>query len=316
MSAPACRIVCLGEAMVELMQSHGRWEVRYGGDTLNVAIHLTRLGHDVAYLTALGGDPFAGPMRSAWGREGMDVSLVLTMPERSTGLYGIATDEQGERHFSYWRSDSAARALFQAPGIEKALDTARKADLLFFSLISLAILPEEGREKVLALAGEVRAGGSQVAFDGNYRPRLWESPEAARQWHDRAVALADFGLPSLEDEQRLGIASDAEAVRAHWLASGCDEVVVKLGAKGALLPDGATVGPPSELLALDTSGAGDAFDAGYLSARLRGAKPEQAALDGQQLAGWTVMRQGAIPPRDHAAPYAAITGRYTGMGVR
>lgn len=311
MSAAACRIVCLGEAMVELAPHQGRWDVHYGGDTLNTALHLTRLGHDVGYLTALGGDPFAGSMRSAWGREGMDVSLVLAVPERSTGLYAISTDEHGERHFSYWRGESAARALFAAPGIEDALERAGEAELLFFSLVSLAILPEEGRERVLALAREVRARGGRIAFDGNYRPRLWESAGTAARWRDSAASTADFGFPSFDDERGLGKIGAAGEVREHWLRCGCGEVVVKLGGQGVMLPDGTRQQPSTELMPLDTSGAGDAFDAGYLSARLRGAEPKAAARDGQRLAGWTVMRQGAIPPRDHAAPYAEIVAEYS-----
>jgi 2-dehydro-3-deoxygluconokinase len=304
------RIVCLGEAMVELAPYQGRWNVHYGGDTLNTALHLTRLGHDVAYLTALGGDPFAGTMRSAWGREGMDVSLVLTVPERCTGLYAISTDERGERHFSYWRGESAARDLFTAPGLEKALELACEAGLLFFSLISLAILTEESREQVLALAAQVRARGGEVAFDGNYRPRLWDTAETARRWRDRAASMANFGFPSFDDETRLGLTGGASAVREHWLCRGCGEVLVKLGDSGVMLPDGTVLPPPAELRPLDTSGAGDAFDAGYLAARLRGASAEQAAHDGQRLAGWTVMRQGAIPPRDHAAPYPEMVVDY------
>jgi 2-dehydro-3-deoxygluconokinase len=303
----SARIVCLGEAMVELSPRQGRWDVHYGGDTLNVALHLTRLGYDVAYLTALGGDPFAGAMRGAWGREGMDVSLVLADPERTTGLYSIETDERGERRFSYWRGESAARRMFLAPGIDNALATAGRADLLFFSLISLAILHDEGREMVLNLARQVRVGGGKVAFDSNYRPRLWERPETARIWRDRAAAVATFGLPSLDDEKRLGEGTEtAEMVRDHWLTWGCKEVVVKLGSGGIMLPGGTVAQPDAQLHALDTSGAGDAFDAGYLAARLRGCPPEQAAAHGQRLAGWTVMRQGAIPERDHAAPYAAM----------
>src|SRR5690606_9699798 len=138
--------------MVELTPRQGRWDVHYGGDTLNVALHMTRLGFDVAYLTALGGDPFAGSMRQAWGREGLDVSLVLTVPDRTTGLYCIDTDEKGERQFSYWRGESAARRMFHAAGIDDAVAAAGSANLLFFSLISLAILPDEGRELVLNLA--------------------------------------------------------------------------------------------------------------------------------------------------------------------
>jgi len=298
--------------MVELTPRQGRWDVHYGGDTLNVALHLTRLGLDVAYLTALGGDPFARHMRQAWGREGMDVSLVLTDPDRTTGLYCIDTDERGERTFSYWRGESAARQLFLASGIDAALDAAREADLLFFSLISLAILPDEGREMVLGLARRVRARGGRVAFDSNYRARLWERPETARIWRDRAVAVADFGLPSLEDELRLDASERCETVRDHWITWGCREVVVKLGADGIMLPDGIVAEPEAQLHALDTSGAGDAFDAGYLAGRLRGLAPDRAASHGQRLAGWTVMRHGAIPERDHAAPYATMAAEAGG----
>src|SRR5690606_38994666 len=135
-------------------------------------------------------------------------------------------------------------------------------------------------------------------------PRLWESPDMARVWRDRAIAAASFGLPSLDDERRLGNGTEtAEMVRDHWLTWGCEEVVVKLGGDGIMLPDGTPIRPETQLHALDTSGAGDAFDAGYLASRLRGCAPAQAAEHGQRLAGWTVMRHGAIPERDHAAPY-------------
>ena len=274
--------------------------------------HLTRLGHDVAYLTALGSDPFARLMRHAWAREGMDVSLVLTDPERTTGLYSIATDEKGERTFSYWRGDSAARRLFSADDIDHALAVAGEADLLFFSLISLAILPEDGREALLGLARDLRGHGGKVAFDSNYRPRLWENAETARVWRDRAVAVASFGLPSLDDEKRLDDTEGPETVRDHWITWGCEEVVVKLGADGIMLPDGTVAEPAAQLHALDTSGAGDAFDAGYLAGRLRGLPPAQAAAHGQRLAGWTVMRHGAIPERDHAAPYEAMVAEARG----
>ena len=152
-----------------------------------------------------------------------------------------------------------------------------------------------------------RPSGGKVAFDSNYRPRLWDRPETARIWRDRAVSVATFGLPSRDDERRLGEGAEtAEMVRDHWLTWGCKEVVVKLGEAGIMLPDGTVTRPEVQLHALDTSGAGDAFDAGYLAARLRGLPPQQAAAQGQRLAGWTVMRQGAIPERDHSAPYPAM----------
>jgi 2-dehydro-3-deoxygluconokinase len=290
--------VLIGEGMLELSQDGDAWRLGYGGDTLNTAIHLARTGIPTAYLTALGADPFSQRMKRDWGGEGLDTAMVLSDPGRSAGLYAIATDPQGERSFAYWRSDSAARHLFDCDGIGAALDQAVTADLLAFSLISLAILPPEGRERLLLLARKVRARGAIVAFDGNYRPRLWAAPEKARAARDAAIACATIGLPTLEDEAALSGSADAAAVAAHWQGLGCAETVVKLGAQGCLLPDGTILAPNETLAPVDTSGAGDAFNGGYLAARLRDASPLAAAREGHALAGWTIMRRGAIPPRD------------------
>jgi 2-dehydro-3-deoxygluconokinase len=292
------RIVCIGEGMLELSRKGADWQLGYGGDTLNTAIHLARAGHDVAYLTALGADPFSQDMKAKWAAEGLDTSLVLPHPTRQAGLYAISTDDAGERNFTYWRDTSAAREMFALEGIEAASAEAERADLLYFSLITLAILPPEGRERLLELARRARANGGRVAFDSNYRPRLWTSREEAHAARDAAIALADIGLPTLEDEVALTGASDRCNWTADWCRIGCQETVVKLGAEGALLPDGRIVAPESILSPIDTSGAGDAFNAGYLSARLNGASIEDAARAGHTLAGWTIMRPGAIPPRD------------------
>ena len=106
------RIVCIGEAMLQLSRAGDAWKLGYGGDTLNTAIHVARSGHDVAYLTAIGSDPLSADLKALWAAEGLDTSLVLTHPTRSTGLYAINTDASGERSFSYWRDTSAAREMF------------------------------------------------------------------------------------------------------------------------------------------------------------------------------------------------------------
>lgn len=292
------RAVLVGEAMLELSQDGSGWRLGYGGDTLNTAIHLARSGIDAAYLTALGTDPFSNDLKGRWAAEGLDTSLVLSDPARNPGLYAITCDEAGERSFTYWRGESAARQMFACAGIEAAMASAEYADLLAFSLISLAILPPEGREALLALARKVRQHGGLVAFDGNYRPRLWPNPATARAARDAAIAAANIGLPTLEDETMLSGETSAEAVAAHWQSLGCGETVVKLGPAGCRLPDGRIIAPRRKLAPVDTSGAGDAFNAGYLDSRLRGQLPEQAAPAGHVLAGWTIMRRGAIPARD------------------
>ncbi|MEY2927495.1 MAG: hypothetical protein RL367_1972 [Pseudomonadota bacterium] len=296
------RIVCIGEAMIELSRRDGGgWTMGYGGDTMNTAIHLARAGHDVAYLTAMGCDPFSDTLVDLdWCREGLDTSLVLRDPHHGSGLYAISTDDTGERSFTYWRSDSAARGMFSLPGIEAALANAQQADLIVYSLITLAILPPEARVRLFALCQQVRARGGQVAFDGNYRPRLWSSAEQARAARDAAIACADIGLPTLEDEVALAEAeaNSADTVAAHWASLGCAETIVKHGSDGCRLPDGTILPPPQVLTPLDTSGAGDAFNGGYLAARMKDERVEDAAMAGHRLAGWCVMRSGAIPARD------------------
>lgn len=289
------RIVAIGEAMLELSRNGEDWRLGYGGDTLNTAIHLARAGHDVAYLTAIGSDQLSAGLRAEWAAEGLDTSLTLDHPTRSTGLYAISTDDKGERSFSYWRDTSAAREMFALPGIAAALVAAEQADLIVYSLITLAILPPEAREQLFALCHRVRARGGKVAFDGNYRPRLWASAKEAREARDAAIACADIGLPTLEDEAMLSDKTTADAVAEHWRGLGCAETIVKLGANGALLSDGTILPPPKVLQPVDTSGAGDAFNGGYLAARMDGVGVEEAVMAGHRLAGWCVMRAGAIP---------------------
>jgi 2-dehydro-3-deoxygluconokinase len=292
------RIVCVGEGMLELRQEDGKWRLGTGGDVLNTAIHLARLGHEVAFLSALGGDPFSDDLRARWQAEGLDTSLTLTHPGRHCGLYAISTDGHGERSFTYWREASAAREMFALPGSETAAVEAERADMLYFSLITLAILPPEGRERLLGVTQRVRENGGLVAFDSNYRARLWASSAEAIAARDQAIAGTDIGLPTLSDEIELCTSDPA----AHWRALGCGEVIVKLGAEGCSIGE-VIHPPPGRLRVIDSSGAGDAFNAGYLAARLTHSKPADAALEGQRLAAWTLTRRGAIPPRDEAAPY-------------
>lgn len=300
------RICVIGEGMLELSAANGAWRLGHGGDTLNTAIHLARCGRTVQYFTALGSDQFSEDLKAAWAKEGIDLRLILTDAERLPGLYAITTDAHGERSFSYWRSKSAAGRMFALPSSPDAVDAAAKADVIAFSLISLAILPVAARDELIELCKLARTNGARIVFDGNYRPRLWRDANEARQWRDKAVAVCDIGLPTLADEALLRDqpSLSAEDVARMWGADAGREIVVKLGAEGCLLPNGARSPAPPVSGVVDTSGAGDAFNAGYLHARLSGGAPEQAAQDAHRLAGWVIRRSGAIPARDADAPYS------------
>lgn len=180
------------------------------------------------------------------------------------------------------------RDLFSLPGINAALAEAEKADLVVYSLITLAILPEAARTRLLAL-------NARVAFDSNYRPRLWPDATTAATVRDAAIARASIGLPTLEDEIQMSGETTADAVGLNWQSRGCIETVVKMGVMGCRLPVGDIIAPTKRLSPIDTSGAGDAFNAGYLHARMFGATPTEAAKEGNYLAGQVLNHPGAIP---------------------
>jgi 2-dehydro-3-deoxygluconokinase len=295
---PIVRVVSFGECMIELARkADGSAQMGYGGDTLNTAIYLARLGVDTAYMTALGDDVWSHDMKAAWAREGVTTSLVLTHPTRAPGLYGIATDAQGERTFTYWRDQSAVRAFFDCPGADDALAKASSATVLYLSGISLAVLSATLRRRLIVLARAIHSNGGQVVFDPNYRPRLWASvAEFQTAVIDIAPTLTAV-LPSFDDEASVWGDVDATATMARWQGLCGAEVVVKDGAKGALTVAGLVPAQPVTDV-IDTTGAGDSFNAGYLARRMAGDGPIDAAEFGARLAGDVVRHRGAIIPRE------------------
>lgn len=300
------RIASIGECMIELSDSAaagGRMRRTFGGDTLNTAVYLARClegnAAEVHYVTALGDDPFSDEMLAGWRAEGLRTGLVLRLPGRLPGLYIIRTDAAGERSFHYWRNAAAAREMLGDGRLEALAAGLGGFDLIYLSGITLAILEGESRDRLLALLARLRDGGSRIAFDTNYRPRLWPNRDAAREAVAGVFPLIDVALPTFDDEAALFGDPDPEATAARLHGLGVDEVVVKCGADPCLLSlegqhtrvSGETVARP-----VDTTAAGDSFNAAYLAARLTGDSAEEAARAGHRLAARVIATQGAIIP--------------------
>jgi 2-dehydro-3-deoxygluconokinase len=295
----ALRVVAAGECMLELSRQDDLWRLGAAGDSFNTALYLRRLGAEVRYLTALGTDPFSEEMLQSWVQEGLDVSLVLRDPARLPGLYAIRTDDCGERSFHYWRQQAAARHLFRLSGIDAALHTAASCDLLYLTGITLSLFDAMERRRWVDLAAEVGSRGGIVAFDPNYRPQGWSSASEARDAVQAMAPYVGILLTTDTDENMLfGTCSHEEAF-ARWRDAGVAEVVVKRGSKGATAQAGtetADVAVPEAVRVVDSTGAGDSFNAAYLAARLRGGSVRQAVQAGNILAGAVVQVSGAILP--------------------
>lgn len=284
--------------MIELSQAgDGLWRMGYAGDTLNTAWYLrAKLGADwqVSYVTRIGQDRFSSEMLDFLTLAGIDTSTIQRESDRNIGLYAISLSE-GERSFTYWRGQSAARGLADDPAqLNAALDG---AELCYFSGITVAILPPEGRETLFAALRAAKARGCTVAFDPNIRERLWSDHDTLRAVISQAGALADIILPSYDDEAAWFGDTAPQATADRYAALGATEIVVKNGGGQLCLrgPDGAQAQPHfASVTPTDTTGAGDSFNGGYLAARLQGADMETAAKAGHDLAARVVCHPGAL----------------------
>ncbi|MBN9233817.1 MULTISPECIES: sugar kinase [Phyllobacteriaceae] len=293
-------VASIGECMLELSgQSGPDWRLGFAGDTFNTLWALAALAKDrpATYVSAFGDDPFSHQQIEFLAENGIGIGASPVIAGARPGLYAI-TLEGAERSFTYWRADSAARQL--ASNSDALVKSLESQSLIYFSGITLAILDERARGTLLTTVAAARAAGSLVAFDPNYRPRLWPDVGTAQKAIAAALTVTDIALPTFPDEQMLhGDRSPEET--ATRLGRTVSEIVVKNGEMPALVATGAD---REEIPAIhvakpvDTTGAGDSFNGGYLAARLAGRSPAEAARSAHRVAAAVVQVRGALAPFD------------------
>lgn len=297
-------IAFVGECMVEFSSHRGVAQQGYGGDTLNTAVYFSRLnrhfqgGHQVQFFSALGQDHLSDWLLSEWQDEGLDTQYIYRDPVRLPGLYVIENEENGERHFLFWRSESAARAMFAQPQSEQWQRALTSANCLFVSGITLAILDTPARAQLIACLREAKANGAYVVFDNNYRARLWRDSTECRLAFETLYHLSDVALISLEDEQNVFGETDHQAVVQRFQQLYPQKLIIKDGGRGCWIQDHhkplQTVTLDLIPQVVDTTAAGDSFNAGFLFAWLNGETIEAGIKAGHELAKQVIQQQGAI----------------------
>ena len=297
------RLLAIGEVMAEIRPAaEGGFVLGFAGDTYNTAVYAAReMRHpgNVGYVTRIGREPLSKALLEQAAAEGLDVGHIAVDDDRNIGIYAVATDAHGERSFSYWRSQSAARRLF---AVEETALFMPPAEIIYLSGITLAILTPAARSRLFDRLAELReTNGTKVAFDSNFRPALWEDPAIARASMDRMWDLTDIALPSMDDEMAISGVDAESAVIDRFAGRTWDGVAIKRGVRGPVSPFIAPSDmpdfPPAEAV-VDTTAAGDSFNAGYLAAFLNGAGEIDRMRAGHRLAARVVGSPGAIMPRD------------------
>lgn len=293
------RILAIGECMVELSQTDaGLYRRSFAGDTFNAAWYLRRLLHldaEVSYATCIGEDAVSDEMLRFFETEGILTDAVRRVPDRTVGLYMISLDG-GERSFSYWRAQSAARCLADDEAwLDRVLE---KRDVVHLSGITLAILAPDARDRLCAALSRARSHGTMVSFDTNIRPVLWPDQETLREGIRAGAAVADIVLPSFDEEAAAFGDTSPEDTLARYRELGAGIVAVKQGAGPVLLwSDG---GRHEEIPAIpvedvvDTTAAGDSFAACLLAGLVKGRDPVDAARQAMSIAARVIRHSGAL----------------------
>lgn len=300
------RIVIMGECMVELYQLVDNvYHQNFAGDVFNTAVYLKRTCEnpvDVQFFTAVGTDLISDKLVRAVEREKIDTSLMLRTKTARPGLYMINTDAFGERSFVYWRDSSAAKQVMQCFDAQLSYNAVKGCDMFYFSGITLAILSDADRTQLFELVKQLKADGSQIIFDPNYRPALWPNADAAKAAFIQAYSLSDLALPGLDDHKVLFGAQTTNDVVEQLAQLGVNEIIVKdgkNGINGRFAQQSFTAAAHPVKKVVDTTAAGDSFNGGYLAARLGGIAPQYAVKFAARLAGFVVEHTGAIVSKEH-----------------
>jgi 2-dehydro-3-deoxygluconokinase len=285
------RVLIVGEPLIESFEDPAGTTLRgFGGDALNLAVYLARESSDIHVMlaTAVGDDRDSDALLKLCRDEGVDDSHIRRVAGAGLGRYRVTVDRAGERAFEYDRSDSPFRGALDD---DDALPDHDAVDVLCFSGITLAVLHEAGRRNLFRYAIAVRGSGGMVVYDPNHRPALWADVADARDWTVRIAGISDVVLASAEDGRRLTDAETVLDIARAFRSMGAHEVVVTDGPGPCVVASEGRVESVDAVVArevTDTTAAGDAFDAGYIAARVRNETPARCAASGHLLAATVV----------------------------
>ena len=238
----------------------------WGGDTSNVALALCKLGHQSAYITRVGDESFGHSFLKLWQEAGVDTSQVILDKEHRTGLYFISYQD-GKHVFTYYRKNSAASHISSE---EIDWEFVREIKVLHLSGISQAI-SQQALEVSFDLMKFAKEHNILVSYDVNYRPPLWKKDVARAVIMHSIEEYADI-LEITDDEMKLLQLGETPEEALARFSRRPELCAVKMGEQGAYVQQGdrARLFPSFTVEAVDTVGAGDAFDTGLIVGTLEG----------------------------------------------
>ena len=290
-------IISIGECMIELfsekpIESADSFTRSFAGESVNILVAASRLGNTTGYITRLGSDPFTTYLLDSWRSEGIDTSQSKQV-SGFNAVHFVATLPNGERDFVYYRKGSAPTTINPADIDPNYISQAK---IMHISGVAQGISPTAG-DAVLHAAQIARENSITVSYDPNYRHQLWSHSDA-RAGMKRVIPYVDYFLPSLPaDTEVLFGTQDPNKIIDQSLELGAIIVAIKMGAYGAIIGtkhETFSIPPYNSGPVVDTTAAGDAFNAGFLHGMLNNMSPKDAGTFAAITAGIKIRGRGAI----------------------
>ncbi len=305
-------IVAFGECMLEMsrpQKNQKKFELNYAGDSYNFLYYLNRFQSDLNfqthYITALGDDPFSDEMLAHWQSLNISIDLVTRIKGKLPGLYFVENDSFGERYMYYYRNDAAAKLCLDQNYYDMLINKLTQIDYFFLSSISIAILSAEGKQNLIQLLKLLKEKNTTIIYDINYRQKLWPDNKQAIDTIQTYLPFIDIAIPTFTDEQQLYGDETPQQTIARYLSFGDKKVIIKRGAEACIFATkNHSVEIPSieNINVIDTTAAGDSFNAGFLAGLLQSGDEISAIKSAHHLASQVIQYQGTLLPYERISP--------------
>lgn len=308
-------VVVIGDANVDLeirlptaghRETHANPDPRMfgGGSAANTAAALARLGTPCRFAGTVGDDSHGRFAVASLREVGVDTDLMRHVPDEPTVMVMPIIPPDGERLIYVWPPSGGAHRDLRVPETTAAVVD---ADWVHVSGLCLRVTP--ARDALLAGMEAARNNGVPVSFDLNLRLENWGWDDGFRDVVEAAIERSDFVLGSARGEVMPLTGATDPSTGCQMLSDGQRTVIARLGKDGAIACSrGAlSASPGFSVPVVDTVGAGDAFNAGFIAASLNGAGVGEALRWGNAVAALAIGRHGArnTPTRDQVTELLA-----------
>jgi len=274
----------------------------FGGAPMNTIIGVSRLGCRSGAITAVGEDPFGEFLIREFERNGVDTSHVKIKRGMRTTITFVANEpETGERTFIFYRKPWVAGTADSSLTVED-IDPDYISDAKIVHVSGFSLSQNPSRKAVFTAIDYARSSDVKVSFDPTLRLDVWSSPRTIKRIYGRALRMADIATFSREEAEFIFGTSDPERAAKRAFKYGIEIVGIKMGIEGALLQKRTGEKekiPAFKVHAIDTTGAGDGWNAGLLVGLVKGWDLHTCLLVANAVGALVVTKRGAIT----ALPY-------------